>query len=144
MKFLIKKLLASVLGRWVLGGVVALSLGTAAIMWHNHKEGLREEGIQECVQEINQATVGALEDALAAEKLAAADLRASLAAAVAANQEAIERRNELSSQLDYLRGTIEEQRENDETYRAWADADLPDGVAGRLREAAGSPPGNSN
>lgn len=141
---LIKTALGSVLGRWVLGGIVAACIGTAAIMWHNHKEGLREEGIQECVQEINQATIDELERALADERSARAQLAASLDAAAAANREAIARRNEMSNQLDSLRGMMETQRNEDPTYREWADAPLPDSVADRLREAAGSPSGSGD
>lgn len=137
MNFLLKKILGTALGRWILGAVVAALLGTAAIMWHNHKEGLREEGRQECVQEINQATIDALESALADEKRASAQLRASLIAAARVNQEAVERKNELSSQLESLRGMMEEQRNEDPTYREWSDTALPSGVADRLRQAAG-------
>lgn len=144
MNFLLKKILASVAGRWILGAAVAASLGTAAIMWHNHKEGLREEGMQECVQEVNLATMEALEAALAEERSANAALNASLAAAVAANQEARDRRSVLQSRVDALQASINEQRETDETYREWADTDLPDGVADRLRQAARSPSGDSN
>ena len=142
--WILKKILSSAIGRWVLGGLVAAGIGTAALMWHNHKEGLKEEGRLECVQEINQATIDALEDALAAEKRAAAQLRANLIAAARVNQEATERRNELSSQLDSLRGMMEKQKNEDPTYREWSDTDLPDGVADRLRQAAGSASGNSN
>lgn len=141
---MIARILATSLGRWVTLGVVISLLSGAGYIWHRHNENLREEGAQECVQEINQATIDELEAALAAERSAVAELRANLAAAAAANQEAIERRNELSSQLDSLRGMIEDQRRNDETYRSWADSDLPDGVADRLRQAAGSSSGDSN
>ncbi|KKK45499.1 hypothetical protein LCGC14_3165400, partial [marine sediment metagenome] len=30
-------LLKSVVGRWVTGGLVILLLGSAGLMWHNHK-----------------------------------------------------------------------------------------------------------
>lgn len=141
---LIAQVLGSVLGRWILGGVVALLLGWAAIAWHNHKEGLKEEGMQECVQEINQATIDDLERALAEERSAVAELRANLAAVAIANEEAEMRKEELSRQLASLRGMMEQQRKNDETYRAWSDTPLPDGVADRLRQAAGSSPSDSN
>lgn len=135
----IKKLVTSVLGRWVLGGLVAAGIGTAALMWHSHKEGLKEEGRLECVQEINQATIDALESALVDEKRAAAQLRASLVAAAAVNQEAVERRRQAETALTDLERQMQEQERTDETYREWANADLPDGVADRLREAARSP-----
>ena len=78
---------------------------------------------------------------LAAEKSARADLVAKLAAAAAANQEAINRRNEAEAKMRTLAEEMRTQRENDETYRAWSDSNLPDGVASRLRgEAAGSNP----
>lgn len=142
--FVIKKVIGTVAGRWILGGLVAASLGTAAIMWHNHKEGLKEEGYVECVQEINKETVEALENALAAERLAAAQLRASLAAAVAAGMEAEERRQEAQLHLSALAMEMEAQRNEDPTYREWSDTALPDGVSERLRQAAGSPSGDSD
>ena len=141
---ILKKVWASQAGRWVTVGIVTALLSTAGYIWHRHNENLREEGAQECVQEINQATIDGLEAALAAERSAVAQLRANLIAAAAVNKEAEDRRRELSSQLDYLRGTIEEQRENDETYRAWADDALPSGVAGRLRQAHSGEADNGN
>lgn len=134
----------TVVGRWVTVGVVTLLLGGAGYWWYSHKEDLRDEGAAECVQLINQATIDELERALAAERSAAAELRASLAAAAAVNEEAIRRRNELSNQLDSLRGMMEEQRKNDETYRGWSDTDLPDDVADRLREARRSAAGSTD
>jgi hypothetical protein len=125
-------------------GIVATLLAGGAWKWYKFKEDLRNEGVQECVQEINQATVDLLEDALAAEKRAAAALRASLIAAATVNQEAVERRDELSNQLDSLRGMMEKQKNEDPTYREWSDTPLPDGVASRLRQAAGSSSGSSN
>jgi hypothetical protein len=54
---LITKLIASSLGRWALGiGVTALLSGLA-YKWYDFKRDLRDEGVQECVQEINIATV---------------------------------------------------------------------------------------
>jgi hypothetical protein len=110
-------------------------LSGAGLWWYKYKEGLRDEGAQECVQEIERATLIALENALAAEKAAAADLRAKMDAVAAANQEAIARRNAAESTIASLRKQVEEQRENDETYREWSDTPLPDGVADRLRQA---------
>ncbi len=128
----------TVAGRWVTGALVTLLLGGAALKWHTHKEGLREEGRLECVQEINKATVDALEDALADAESANAALRASLVAAAAANQEAEARRNESESRLAALEEQMEAQRNEDPDYREWSDTALPDGVADRLRQAAGS------
>ena len=135
------RIVATSLGRWVLGGLVALLIGGAALKWHNFKEDLVHKGQEVCVQEINKETVAQLEAALAAEKSARAELTANLIAAAAVNQEAVNRKNELSSQLESLRGQMAEQRKTDETYRAWSDSDLPDGVAERLRNeaAAGNP-----
>ena len=131
----------TVVGRWVTTSLVALLLSGGAWKFHTWKEDLIHKGQQVCVQEINKETVEQLQAALAAEKSARADLAVRLAAAAAANQEARDRRNELSDQLASLRGKMAEQRKNDETYRAWSDSDLPDGVASRLRsEAAGSDP----
>lgn len=135
---LISLLGRSVTARWVTGFTVALLLGGGALTWHNHKEGLREEGIQECVQEINQATVDALEAQLSDERKANAELAASLEHANQVNALALDRRRELETSLTALAAEIEQQRKNDETYREWSDTDLPDGVADRLREAARS------
>lgn len=141
---LLTKILASVLGRWILGGVVALLLGGGAWKWYDFKQKLREAGMQECVQEINQATVDALVAQLQNEKAANAALIARLEAAAAANREATERRKLLKKQLDYLRGIMEGQRETDEVYREWSATVLPDGVADRLRQAAGSETGSGD
>lgn len=141
---LLSKVLATTLSRWVTVGVVTALLSSAVFIWHRHNENLREEGAQECVQEINRATMEALEDALAAERAAGVALRASLAAAVAANQEAIERREAAESTIESLRESMERQRNEDPTYREWSDTALPDGVADRLRQAAGSAPSDSN
>lgn len=133
---LIRLLATSVTARWVTGALVTLLLGGGGLMWHSHKEGLRGEGKQECVQLINQATIDELQDALADERSAAADLRAKLAAAADVNSQAVARRNELESKVDALSRQIQEQREEDETYREWANSGLPYGVADRVRAAA--------
>jgi len=136
MNFVINWIFKTVVGRWLLGGLVALLIGGAALKWHSFKEDLVHKGQEVCVQEINKETVAQLEAALAAEKSARAELTANLIAAAAVNQEAVNRKNELSSQLESLRGQMAEQRKTDETYRAWSDSDLPDGVAERLRNEA--------
>ena len=136
MNFVINWIFKTVVGRWLLGGLVALLIGGAALKWHSFKEDLVHKGQEVCVQEINKETVAQLEAALAAEKSARAELTANLIAAAAVNQEAVNRKNELSSQLESLRGQMAEQRKTDETYRAWSDSDLPDGVAERLRDEA--------
>jgi hypothetical protein len=123
-------------------GIVTALLSGAVVWWQVTKSNLINKGKEECVQVINEETVKQLEDALAAEKSARADLIAKMTAVVAANQKAEERKRELSVQLDYLRGIIIQQRETDETYRTWSDTALPDGVVDRLRNAAaGSGPG---
>lgn len=144
MQSLIVKILASALGRWILGGLVAVGIGTAALMWHNHKEGLKEEGRLECVQEINQATIDALENELKNKDLAIAQLRDAAVASAQANAEAEARRQQDRSTIASLQAQMEEQKNEDPTYREWSDTDLPDGVADRLRQAAGSPPDSND
>lgn len=138
MGFILKYAFKTVLGRWVTGAVVALLIGGAGLKWHFHKEGLINEGVALCVQEINAATLTALESALADEQIANADLRASLVEAAAVNQAAAKRKNQLQIQVSGLERAMAKQRETDETYRAWSDTTLPSGVADRLREAARS------
>lgn len=142
--WLLKKILATTLSRWVTLGVVTTLLSSAVLWWYNYKQDLREEGIQECVQEINQETMDALEDALAAAESANAALRANLIAAARVNQEATERRREAEASLRTIEAQMRTQRETDETYREWSDSALPDGVADRLRQAAGSASSNNN
>ena len=132
------------LGRWVTGITVALLLGGVALKWHNHKEGLREEGRIECVQEINQATIDELEQQLADKGAANAKLAEELDRANQENALALDRRRELETSLTALAAQIEEQRNNDESYREWSDTTLPGGVADRLREAAGSQAGSND
>jgi uncharacterized protein HemX len=124
----------TVVGRWVTASLIALLLGSAGWKFHTWKEDLIHKGQQVCVQEINKETVAQLQAALAAEKSARAELTARLIAAAAVNQEAINRKNELSSQLESLRGQMADQRKNDETYRNWSESPLPDGIADRLRD----------
>ncbi|TFH46053.1 MAG: hypothetical protein E4H01_10690 [Lysobacterales bacterium] len=126
----------TVVGRWVTGILVALLLGGAALKWHNFKEGLIHKGQQVCVQEINKETVQQLQDALAAEKVARAELSAQLTAIATENQASRDRRVELEKQLSAAQRAMAEQRKNDETYKAWADAPLPAGVGERLRDQA--------
>jgi len=144
MNFLLKWALKTVVGRWVTASLIALLLSGGVWKWYDFKDDLRDEGIQECVQEINKATLDALEQQMLDEQAANATLRAALIASATINQEATKRRNELSNQLASLRGTMREQREHDETYREWSDAPLPAGVATRLREAAGSEAGSTD
>lgn len=144
MMMILRKLLASSLGRWVLGGVVITIVGGAVTMWHSHKEGLREEGIQECVQEINQATLDQLYKELKLKDDALAEARRIADANRKAAMDAIKRRRDAEVNLELMVRAMEEQKENDEDYREWSDSPLPDGVADRLRQAAGSSPDNSN
>jgi cytoskeletal protein RodZ len=142
---MITAFLTSQLGRWVTMGVVTVLLSGAGLWWwNNFKKDLIDEGKQECVQEINIATVTALEDALAEERSARARLAANLDAVAAANKEAVERRHQAEAKLRTFEAEMRTQREKDDAYREWADTPLPDGVADRLREAAGSTSGNSN
>lgn len=145
MNWLIGKVLGSVVARWVTVGIVTALLSGVGLWWYKFKSDLRTEGAQECVQEIERATVEALESALAAEKRANADLRAKMDAVAAANQEAIARREAAESTIASLRKSMERQRNEDPTYREWSDTPLPDGVADRLREARRSAsPDNDN
>lgn len=132
----------TVAGRWVTLGLVTLLLGGAGIKWHNFKEDLIHKGQQVCVQEINKDTVDQLRDALAAEKSARADLIAKAAADAAVSESARNRHRDLQDQLSELERAMEKQRKTDETYKAWSDAPLPDGVAARLlnHQAAASNP----
>lgn len=144
MNFVFNWIFKTVVGRWVTGILVASLLSGSYAWWHNHKQNLREEGMQECVQEINQATMDGLELALADERSANVALTASLVAAAAVNQEAIARRVEAESNSTALKKQMEIQRNEDPEYREWADTTLPDGVADRLRQAAGSAPDSTD
>jgi TolA-binding protein len=141
---LVKKAIGTVLGRWVTGGVVTLLLGLAFAAYTNYKEGLRDEGKLECVQEIQQATVDALEEQLRKKDEAIAVLRELHAKNLVLVEERKQREQEAYDRLEGLERQIEEQRNADPNYREWADTDLPDGVADRLREAAGSAADDSN
>lgn len=136
LKNLAGKGIAWIAGRWVTALVVTLLFSGAGLLWHNYKDSLVNRGVQECRQEITEQQMQALADALAEEQAAAAELRASLEAVAAINQEAIARRQEAEAKVRTLAEQMRTQRERDETYREWADLDLPDGVADRLRQAA--------
>jgi hypothetical protein len=138
MRMVLNWIVKTVVGRWVTAGILALTLGGGALWWHNYKEDLVHKGQQVCVQEINKETVAQLQAALAAEKSARAELTANLIAAAAVNQQARERKLDLERKLTSLERQMAEQRKTDETYRAWSDSNLPDGVASRLRDEAGS------
>ena len=125
----------TVIGRWVTASLVALLLGGGAWKWHAFKEDLVHKGQQVCVQEINKETVSQLQDALAAEKSARAELTVRLTAAAAANQAARDRHRNLEDQVSDLETQMENQRNADPEYKEWSDTSLPDGVADRLRNA---------
>ena len=132
----------TVVGRWVTGSLIALLLSGAVYKWNSFKNDLIAEGTQVCVQEINKETMLQLEDALAAEKSARAELTARLIAVAAVEAKARAYHLSLETKVIAFQNQIKAQREYDETYREWSDAALPDGVAGRLRSAgAGSDPG---
>jgi len=132
----------TVVGRWVTASLIALLLGGGAWKWHAFKEDLIHQGQQVCVQEINKQTVIDLQNALAAEKAAHAELSAKLIATAEENAESRERRAALERQVSDLKTAMAEQEKTDETYKEWAGTDLPDGVAERLRnQAAGGNPG---
>jgi hypothetical protein len=135
MNSVIKWAIKTALGRWVTASLIALLLGGGAWKWHAFKEDLIHKGQQVCVQEINKETVAQLEDALAAEKSARAELTANLIAAAAVNQAAIDRRNNLETQVSALERAMAEQARTDDEYKAWSNTTLPSGVADRLRVA---------
>lgn len=136
---------AKALNRWILGGVVTLLLGGAGLMWHSHKQGLRDEGRQECVQAINEQTVIDLQNALADEKKTSAELAEYIRRVAAANAEAEARHRDAQARVDVLLEEIQEQKKNDKDYSEWSDTSLPNGVAERLRSTgAGSNTNSSN
>jgi predicted RNase H-like nuclease (RuvC/YqgF family) len=105
--------------------------------WYQSNEG-REQGVQECVQEINQETIDTLLREITWQDEQLEKLREQNEAIAMLVRNATERRLFAEEQLDKLTRSIEEQREEDEEYREWADTDLPAGVADRLRQAARS------
>jgi hypothetical protein len=120
--------------RWILGGVVTLLLGTGAVMWHKHKDGLRDEGRFECVQTINEQTVLDLQEAVKKERQATAALVALVQRANAAEIDARARLRKSETRLTELNKSMKEQKENDKEYAQWSDTALPSGVASRLRQ----------
>jgi len=139
MGFLVR-ILATALGRWVLGGLVAALLAGGAWKWHSFKEDLIHKGQQVCVQEINKETVKQLELALAAAESARAELTANLIAAAAVNQQARDRHRDLETQVSDLERAMAEQARTDNEYKEWSDTGLPSGVAERLRKQARGDP----
>lgn len=125
--------LKTALGRWVTGGLVILLLGSAGLMWHNHKQGLREEGKQECVQEVNQETMQILQEQLAAERAVNVELVKLGVARNAVNAEVTARKQVAEGRIVELKRQIAEQERNDETYADWSNTPLPNGVAARLQ-----------
>ena len=116
-----------------IGGFLIAALGTAAFWWHNHKNDLREEGRQECIQEVNKETHEIVVEALAAANAEIARLEQERLVAEAAAAEARARRKESESRLASLSAEMEAQRDRDPEYAEWSDTPLPDGVAERLR-----------
>lgn len=134
------------LNRWILGGVVALLLGSAGLMWHNFKSDLRDEGRHECVQAINEQTVLDLQAALVDAEATADELADYILRTSKANAAAEARVADAQARVDVLLEEIQEQKKNDKDYSEWSDTPLPSGVANRLRKASGSPahPGNED
>lgn len=142
---LIMRVVATSLGRWLLGGAVALLLSAAMYKWHMFKEDLIHKGQQVCVQEINKQTVLDLQDALAEERLISAELLRIALLAEDENALARARLRESNARLDTLSMQMREQERTDEDYAAWSNAPLPAGVADRLRTfRAGSDSDSSN
>ena len=133
MSKIIGLLFKSAIGRWVTGGLVILLLGSAGLMWHNHKQGLREEGKQECIQAVNQETLTILQEQLAAERAVNVELVKLGVARNAVNAEATARHRSAEAKVSELKRQIAEQEQNDEPYNAWANTPLPAGVAARLQ-----------
>lgn len=133
---LILRVVTTSLGRWILGGSVALLLATSAYKWHQFKEDLIHQGQQVCVQEINKQTMIDLQAALVAERIVAEELRANAVANAAVNEEARARLRDSESRVDSLLAAQKAQEKTDETYAAWSNTTLPSGVADRLRNAA--------
>lgn len=133
-KLLLKRVITTSLGRWALGGAVTLILGGGALFWHGFKQNLRDEGRQVCVQVINEETVLALQDALAAERATATRLATMMVAAAKESEQARARLRESRSKMDALSLARKEQEKTDETYATWSNAPLPNGVADRLRD----------
>jgi len=132
--WVIKKLGTSILSRWILGGVVASLVAFAGWRWHEFKDDLVLKGQQVCIQEINKETVTRLQDALAAERLMSAQLAKEAKRVAQENARAQARRRELEIQVSSMARAMAEQEKTDETYKAWANTPLPNGVAGRLRD----------
>ena len=136
MGFFIKKVIGTVLGRWVTGALVTLLLGGAYAWWHSHKADLREEGRQECIQVVNAETMKILEEQLADERAANEELRELAEYEAAVNAESRERRRELDLKITTLEAEMRTQAETDENYKEWADTPLPAGVGERMRNQA--------
>lgn len=135
---LINTVFASQIGRWVTLGVVTLLLGGAVYKWVDFKSDLRDEGQQECIQKITQATVDSLEIALAEEKIAREKLIKRLLESERLNADALARTREAEQRLKVFERERENQAAVDPPYREWRDIPLPDGVTDRLRSLAGS------
>ena len=125
MSAIIKWAIKTVVGRWVTGLLIASLLGGGAWKWYDFKDGLREEGVQECVQEINDATMEAMEQALEDERAANVLLLLELEFAANVNAEAEERHRKDVAKMTTIEAEMRTQRETDETYREWSDTDLP-------------------
>lgn len=137
---IIRNLLASNIGRWAIAAVIAAILGFAVYKWIEFKGNLRDEGRQECIQKINQATVDQLKAALAEQIDARAELRQRLIAVEAMNADAQARAVVAEKNLEAFKNEREQQAEQDIPYREWRAYDLPSGVAQRLRGLSGSDP----
>ena len=133
LRMILRFLINSVTKRWVTGSLVTLLLGAGFYGWTNFKDGLRNEGTNECIQLINEATVRDLENALTAERITNTQLRARAVATAQENASLRARLAQAQQRLQWFEGELRVQAEEDETYREWADTDLPDGVVDRLR-----------
>jgi hypothetical protein len=137
----------SAIRRWAVGAIVALVLGGGALKWHNFKEDLIHKGQQVCVQEINKQTVTDLENALVEERLVTAELVLIAQRYAAVNAKAVAREREANLRAENFQNELNEERNNNEEYKAWASNPLPLGVADRLRSlSTGSTthPGNED
>jgi len=138
---LVKWVFKTALSRWVTGGLVIFVLGGAGLMWHNHKEGLRAEGAEECIQQITQANVTVLENKIADQATEIAVLLQLNAEKDAANERARTRHQVTENRVAKLLRDQARQEQEDETYAEWSNIDLPNGVAERLRSTQTSATG---
>lgn len=123
----------STAGRIALGIAVTALLSGLAVWWYDTKHDWEEQGRQECVQLVNEATHKKVVAALARSELRRQELNQELSDLRIQNELARERQRRAEEKLLTFQNSVRTQAEQDETYREWATDPLPDGVADRLR-----------